>query len=50
MRDWQDLKSKGLNNMPGVPVAEASGVAETLIKLKYRKNQTVPEEKGLSFP
>lgn len=50
MRDWLDLKSKGLNNMPGVPVAEASGVADTLYKLNKRKKETGPAEKGLSFP
>jgi hypothetical protein len=48
MSGWVDLKSKGLNNIPGVPEASYKDILQTLGLLAYRKYQTIPAEDGLS--
>ena len=45
---WQDLKSKGLHNMPGVPEASSTDIAVTLAKLKAREYESLPAVNGLS--
>jgi hypothetical protein len=46
---WQDLKSKGLPNMPGVPEASNYDVRDTLSKLNEREGQLRPAVDGLSY-
>jgi hypothetical protein len=50
MGNWLDLKSKGLNDMPGVPVPGVRSYLDTVAKLDGRKKETKPAKDGLSFP
>ena len=46
---WQNLKSMGLHNMPGVPEASTYDVADTLAKLNTREGELRPALDGLSL-
>lgn len=45
---WQDLKSKGLHNMPGVPEASFREYTDTLRNLINREGEVKPAFAGLS--
>jgi Lipoxygenase len=45
---WQDLKSKGLHNMPGVPAAPFADYTDTLYRLNKREDDVKKAFAGLS--